>query len=431
MERMTEVLGGSEIHLGSWKNFSKVVSLVLGGAFLVSGTCIGAGMLGLPVSTSAAGFYATTSSFILTWILMTFTALAFLEVSLLVEGETNLITLAQLTLGKLGKKIAWVTYLLFLYSVMAAYTAGGTTILAQAFGVSISNFANLAFMSAVFILPFAFILYLGTKGVDYTNRLLMAGLVIAFTMMCFMVSIGKTDFLIEAQDNSKYILFSLPLLVTSFGYHLLIPTLKTYFNNDVKKLRLAIIIGGLIPFAIYTIWNYIILSLVPTWSNVGLVSMLHGEGNPADLLVNYLGQNHAKLATRVACFSFFALTSSFIGVALSIYDFFADGLKVKKNHSGKITLVCLTFIPPALYTLIYPKGFLLALNYAGVFASILLIIYPVIMAWNSRYNKNITNKYGYKVSGGRLALLFALLCGVAVILSEILAKLGFLAIPHL
>ncbi len=109
----------------------KATGSVVGGALLIAGTCVGAGMLGLPVMTAAAGFYPTMAAFLLVWLFMTCSALAYLEVSLRFPGEVNLISMAAKTLGRGGKIIAWITYVLFLYSLMAAYTAGGTTMLAN------------------------------------------------------------------------------------------------------------------------------------------------------------------------------------------------------------------------------------------------------------------------------------------------------------
>ncbi|MCA9749920.1 MAG: hypothetical protein KC414_12500, partial [Romboutsia sp.] len=114
-------------------------NLILGAVFLIAGTCIGAGMLGFPVATAAAGFYPTLMAFLLVWAIMTFTALAMLEVSLLLDGDTNLISMVEKVLGKRAKKIIWLIYLLFLYSILAAYTSGGVTIIAQMLNIKLNS----------------------------------------------------------------------------------------------------------------------------------------------------------------------------------------------------------------------------------------------------------------------------------------------------
>lgn len=404
---------------------------ITGGVLLISGTCIGAGMLGLPVTTAAAGFYPTLFCFIAIWLVMTFAALAFLEVSFFLPGETNFISLVQVTLGNKAKKIAWLAYLLFLYSIMAAYTSGGITALAQVLAIDIHVPIKLAGTIALFVLPFAVMIYCGTNVVDRINRWLVLALFVAFAAICWLVAGNQVLAISSVESQPKFLLFGLPLMVTSFGYHLLIPTLKSHMRENVNNLRLAIVIGGLLPFIIYLAWEYVVLSLVPTWGAGGLVDMLHGESNPADMLVSFLTQENCNLSWWVVGFSFLALISSFIGVGLSLYDFFADGLQIQKNSDGKLALLGLTFIPPIVYTVFFPNGFLLALGYAGVFASILLIIYPVLMAWSKRYWLNAKDGKVYAVAGGKLALVLAFLCGLAVIAAEILAQLKMLPIPML
>ena len=403
----------------------KTVSHLCGGALLVAGTCIGAGMLGLPVSTAASGFYPTVSLFVLCWSIMTLTAFLMLEVSLWFPNQSNLISMAKATLGKSGEVIAWIIYVLFLYSLMAAYTAGGGGIAAQhltQFGLS----EKLSLIS--YVLFFALIVYSGTRWVDFTNRIIMLGLLIAYFGLVYLV----TPHINSAQLHhraSQYLLFTLPLMVTSFGFHLLIPSLKYYFKGNVNQLRIALFIGSLIPLVVYLAWEWIILGAIPLRGDNGLLSMLY-HGNPAVELsegLKRLTQSQA-IPSLAKGFSFFAILSSFIGVALGLFDFFADGLKIKRHAFGKILLTLLTFIPPALFAYMYPTGFLYALNYAGIFAAILLIIYPALMVWWGRYHVKIA--HGYQVAGGRLTPIIAIAFGISVILMLVLSKMSLLPIPN-
>lgn len=397
-------------------------SSVFGGVLLVGGTCIGAGMLGLPIVTAAAGFFPTLGAFLLVWFFMTCSALAYLEVTLRFKGEINLISLAGNTLGKGAKAFAWVVYVLFLYSLMAAYTAGGTSIFAQSVDIVPTTRLEAGIISLVFAFPFALIVYYGPYWVDHLNRVLMYGLILTFAYICvvFFRIIPEHEF--HAVGSSKYLLFTLPLLVTSFGYHTLIPTLKTYMQENVKKLRIVIIVGSLLPFVVYALWELIILFLIPTWGDYGLVSMMHSNANPGDAMAAAISLHGKHLHICVVLFIFFALTSSFIGVGLGIFDFFSDGLRIHKTKYGRLILTLLTFGPPIIYTMLLPEGFLAALSYAGVFAAILLIIYPVLMAWHARYIKKLPGTY--RLWGGKTMLGLTLLFGIFVMFSDILERMG-------
>ncbi|HET58297.1 MAG TPA: hypothetical protein ENN35_07645 [Deltaproteobacteria bacterium] len=410
------------------KTSSARFSVMLGGTFMVAGTAIGAGMLGLPVRTAAGGFFPSVALLILVWAVMTFTALAMLEVALSCPGETNLITMATRYLGPWGGRIVWLCYLFFLYSVMAAYTAGGTTMVADLCAIPLHRHpVPLPAAMAAFALPFALLVYRGARWVDIANRCLVILFAAAFGMIIYFVSDGGTG-AIPADGNPKYLPAAFPLLVTSFGFHLLIPTLKTYMKENVARLRAAVIAGSLVPLLAYLVWQYIVMTSIPAGGPGGLVSMLLSDANPGELVMEAMGRGRG-MKFSVALFSIMALSSLFAGVSLGIFDFFADGLSIRKNSRGRITLCVFTFLPPLLYALIAPGGFMAALNYAGIFASVLLIVYPVLMAWRRRYVEQAAG--GYQVAGGRTGLAIAFLFGVGVILLDIACQVHLLPVPHL
>ncbi len=397
---------------------------VFGGVLLVGGTCIGAGMLGLPAVTAAAGFVPTMVMFLLVWFFMTCSALAYLEISLRFKGDVNMISMAGRTLGFWGKSAAWVIYILFLYSLMAAYTAGGTSMFLESLSLVPDTRFKQGLMSLLFTFPFALMVYYGAAWVDRLNRLLMAGLILSFIYMGIAFSNVSTSHSFNFMGEAKYLWFTLPILVTSFGYHLLIPTLKSYCHENPNLLRKIIIFGGLLPLVVYGLWETIVFYLLPADS---LINMLNGSVNPGEAMAQAISVYGKALHYCVVLFTFFALTSSFLGVGLGIFDFFSDGLHVKKNHFGKIILTILTFGPPVAYTVILPGGFIMALSYAGVFAAILLIVYPILMAWNGRYINKLPGDT--QLPGGRMLLIATLIFGVLVMCSDLLTKLQFLPLP--
>ncbi len=216
--------------------------------------------------------------------------------------------------------------------------------------------------------------------------------------------------------------------MTSFGFHLLIPSLKSYMHENVFRLRWAIGIGSLIPLLVYLLWQFVIMTTLPTWGKTGLVAILNGAGNPAELLINQLSRLDPSIARMVIFFSFFALVSSFVGVGLGLFDFFADGFGIKKNTVGKLKLVLLTFFPPAVFSWLVPDGFLLALGYASIFAAILLIVYPaaLTLAMRKKHPK-IPIKYRAKISTPIIVLI--MMAGLLIIGLEVSAQLGVLPLP--
>src|SRR6202034_2531754 len=97
---------------------------LLGGSLLVAGTSIGGGMLALPVLTSVGGFVPSLVIYFSCWLFMACTGLLFLEVSLWLHAEANIVSMADRTLGKIGKYAAWGLYLFLFYCLTLAYIVG-------------------------------------------------------------------------------------------------------------------------------------------------------------------------------------------------------------------------------------------------------------------------------------------------------------------
>ena len=90
---------------------------VFGSALLVGGTCIGAGMLGMPVVSAMAGFVPSVVMFICSWLFMLITGLLVLEVTLWFSKGVNIITMAGKTLGRAGQLLGWCLFL-FLFIII-------------------------------------------------------------------------------------------------------------------------------------------------------------------------------------------------------------------------------------------------------------------------------------------------------------------------
>lgn len=404
------------------------INRILGGVLLVTGTCIGAGMLALPVSSAAAGFYPSLGAFIFCWIMMMISAFFMLEVSLWYPQETNLITMARETLGKGGEIIAWGTYVLFLYALLTAYTAGATGIIAK-------FLAYLGYQEKasiwVLVSIFATIVFLGAKWVDWANRLLIIGLAGGYMMLVSNV-VPEVSHDLLTVNAPKFIWTTIPLLVTSFGFHLLIPSLRNYLKGDSRALRIAIFIGSTLPLIIYLLWEMLVLGVIPVEGEQGLVAMQYAERFEGKQAVIELTQllshilHNQKITFFARLFGLCAILTSFIGVALGLFDFFSDGFQIKKSIMGKLGLSLMTFLPPTLLVLYYPS-FMMALHYAGFFAVILLVIFPAMMVWSGRYR--LGQNSGYQVIGGKALVLFSLLFGLGVIGLEVMERMGKLPTP--
>jgi tyrosine-specific transport protein len=371
---------------------------LLGGTLLVAGCCIGAGMLGLPVLSAQAGFQPSLIMFFLCWLFMLCTGLLLLEVNLWFGGEISIITMAKKTLGRTGQIVSWVVFLFLFYSLMVAYVAASGSLITDFIGETTGHYWHHSVGSLLFCVLFGTLLYLGTGAVDWFNRLLMLGLILSYVCLVAVGASHVRQDLLQHRDWTA-VTTVIPAVIISFGFHNLIPSLTTYFDSDVKRLKWAVILGSLIPLIIYLLWQWIILGIVPLQEFK--VALDKGE-IATEALKSAVG---ASWVVDVAqAFAFFAIITSFLSVSLSFVDFLADGLGIKKTPKGKVVLALLVLGPPFLCALLYPDIFLKALNIAGGFGAVILFgILPALMVWKGRY----TQQLGFPqiVPGGKFLLL--------------------------
>jgi tyrosine-specific transport protein len=397
----------------------KSKSKLIGGILLVSGTTIGAGMLALPVITGLAGFFPSLILFVVYWLFMTYTAFLMLEVNFWMPQHTNLISMAKKTLGRPGEIISWVTYLFLLYSLTTAYIAGSGPIVIDVVR-SVTGVVLPGWLGSIpLLLIFGIFVYQGTKSVDYVNRILMMGLVLAYGALIIFIT-PHVQLPLLKEMRWEYLFLATSIVATSFGFHIIIPSLTTYFHRDLAKLRKALLIGSLIPLVVYILWEFLTLGIIPLNGPSGIVEGYETGANGAHLLANILGNSAIAMVARF--FSFFAIVTSFLGVSLSLFDFLADGLKMEKSPSGRSLLYLLTFLPPIIFTLLDPRAFLSALEYAGAFGVMILLgLMPALMVWSGRYRKHFDSLY--QAPGGKPGLILAILFSIVVIVIEIANKL--------
>ena len=385
---------------------------VIGGMLLVAGSCIGAGMLALPILIGFSGFYPSLTVMVFSWAFMTFTALLLLEINGWFKKQVNLVSMAYESLGQKGKIIAWLSYLFLFYSLLVAYTAASGKIFAAILEAILGISLPAPFASIFFTVLFGIIVYLGTRAVDQFNRALMVGLIATYLGM-IALGVSRIEPNLLANSAPKYMLISLPVLVVSFGFQNMIPSLTAYMKGDLKRVRKSIIGGSLITLAIYLVWSMLVLGVVP----FDLIQQSYEKGEEATLpLRHVLGTSGISHFSQG--FAFFAVVTSFLAQGLTLTHFLADGFKLQPKRSNLWWLSSLALFPPLALALYNPKIFFGALSFAGgICAMILFGILPIWMAWLGRYRRKHQSEY--HVSGGKLSLIVGLLFSFLVIGCEV------------
>jgi tyrosine-specific transport protein len=389
---------------------------VVGGTLLIAGTTIGVGMLALPVATGPAGFVPTLLIYLLCWLFMLCTGLLLVEVSLWMPKDTSFISMAEKMLGPWGRVIFWIVYLFLFLTVMIAHASGGGAVVNDITGWNLPNWAAVVLYSAIF----APVVYLGAHSVDRLNLVLISGVILCY-LIFVSVSYSHVDSHLLQYANWGKAWIAFPILFTAFTYQVIIPTLMTYMERNVKKLRTAIILGSSIPLIIYLIWEYLILGIVPVEGPGGLIEAGAQGQNAVVPLKQFI---QSPIIFQIGkYFAFFALTTSFIPLGLSFFDFLADGLKWHKKGLKKIILCLAVFGIPMLIALIYPNIFLVALGYAGgISCAFLFGLMPPVMAWIGRYSKHYSAETR-QLRGGKPLLIALMVFALLILAGEIIQQL--------
>ncbi|ELM3767721.1 amino acid permease [Vibrio cholerae] len=393
-------------------------SKLLGSTLIIAGTTIGAGMLALPLASAGIGFSTSLMIMLGLWMLMAFTALLMVEIHQYADKEATLHTLAKQILGHKGKWVATFAMLFLFYSLCAAYIAGGGAQFTQRItdftGVNVESSSG----TLLFTLIVALVVTVGTGTVDRVNRVLFAGKMIAMVAVLFFLAPNVSQsYLLSMPIQQGLIVAAIPVIFTSFGFHGSIPAIVNYLDGDTPALRKAILIGSAIPLVIYIFWQLVTLGVVSQ------SALLDNMGLTALIGVLSTTVHQSNLGNIIGVFADLALLTSFLGVSLGLFEFMGDSLRNQQGKMNRPLASVVTFLPPLIFALFYPQGFIMALGYAAIALAILAIFLPLVMVIKVR--QQATEQH-YQVTGGNGTLLVTGLVGLLIIGAQLLITLGIL-----
>ncbi|MDP8078891.1 aromatic amino acid transport family protein [Phocoenobacter skyensis] len=392
-----------------------------GSALIVAGTTIGAGMLAMPLTSAEMGFTYTLILLFLLWGLLSYSGLLFVEVyQKAPRTNAGIATLAEQYFGIGGRVVATIALVVFMYAIIAAYISGGGSLLSGLLpflGKTAFPVATIAFTIVL-----GLFVSIGTRSVDFLTRVLFIIKLVAFFFVLLVMLPKVTTSNLGAMPLKDFVIISAsPVFFTSFGFHVVIPSLNRYLEGNVKRLRASIIIGTGIPLIAYILWQ---MATHGTLSQTEFVQILT-SGPTLNGLVNATKHitGSGFIGEAVRLFSTLALVTSFLGVALSLLHCLEDLLKRVNITAGQTVLSLLTFVPPLVFALFYPEGFIMALGYAGQMFTFYGLILPIGMVWRMR------KRYPdlpYRVFGGNFSLAIALVSGLLIMSVPFLIQAGYL-----
>ena len=388
-------------------------SKTIGSTLLVAGTTIGAGMLALPLVSATTGFIPALGMMIIVWALAAWTGLLTAEVSKACPEDRTLHGMAGRIFGKPGQLINSAAMLMLFYSLCAAYISGGSgqlsAVIQQFTGIELSHVA--ACVSVAMLV--AIIVVVGAKGVDMVNRLLFIGMLVALSVVLSLLLPEVKQANLDTNHvvmGNGLLLATLPVLFTSFGYHVVVPSLVHYLDGSASHIRKTVLIGSTLPMVIYVLWKVSANGVLP---EAGFAA-LEASSDPVSAMTTSLGAatGSAGLAGLISVFAMLALATSFLGVTLGLFDYLAEATKRPNHMKGRLQTIVITLLPPLMAALYAPGIFIMALGFAAAALVIPAILLPAAMAWKIRQQRDDLE---YRVAGGKPALVLASAAGIIII----------------
>lgn len=328
---------------------------LLPSSFLVAGNVLGVGLLALPIKLGLSGYLPSVLDIIVICIAMVISALVIAERLPTDKPVFDLPSFFHQEMGITGRWIAIICNLIILYGIIIAYLSGISKIIYTLIPWHISQ-------SLIIVLYFTFatsLIVFGSNVLKRSSSVILPAIIICFVIL---VVIGGKHFnpKLLQYSNWKFIPLGLPVVISTFHFHNVIPTVSMCVNNDRKSLYKAIILGVIIGLIMNLAWTTIVLGSLPHTSIVQ--SFLYGipATVPMSLLLN------SKIFTTFGLiFAFLAITASYMANGSGLFGFIRDLLYTYTKSDNRILSGILAFIPTVLFALVSPNIFLQALDIVG------------------------------------------------------------------
>ena len=398
---------------------------LFGGAMIIAGTVIGAGMLANPTATSGVWFTGSLIVLLYTWFSMLSSGLMILEVNTHYPHGASFDTMVKDLLGPTWNAINGVAVAFVLYLLTYAYIFVGGDLTAKGLGSTFGVKIPLTVGQLAFFLIFATCVWASARLVDRFTSILIGGMVLTFIWATGgLIVEAKLPVLFDTQAPSGtpywiYISAALPVCLASFGFHGNVSSLLKYFKGDAPKVAKSLWAGTLIALVIYVLWQIAIQGNLPR-NEFAPVIATDGQ---VSVLIEVLSKfvQTGSMAAILSFFSYMAIATSFLGVTLGLFDYIADIFKWDDSVSGRTKTAALTFLPPLVSCLLFPTGFVTAIGYVGLVATVWTCFLPSLLLLRSR------QKFGkgknYTVYGGAWLIYWVNLFGFLNVLAWVFNKL--------
>ncbi|MFH0819569.1 MAG: aromatic amino acid transport family protein [bacterium] len=281
------------------KNFYFALSTLIG-------TIIGAGIFGLPYAIYQSGIFLGLVYLLVLGFIMIIIHLLYGEVVLRTEKTHRLVGYGEKYLGEPAKMVLTLSALFGLYGSSIVYIILGGEFLNNIFSGFLIN--NSFFYSLIFFAVVAILVYFGLKTIKKSEFYLTALLLVTIVIILFL---GLTKIHSVNYQAIKLKDVFLPYGVIFFALNgaIAIPELKSILKRKQKLFKKTIILGTLIPLAIYLLFTLVVIGIT-------------GGGTSPEALTGLKNKLGDGMVLIGSLFGFLAIATSFLVIALHLKETF-------------------------------------------------------------------------------------------------------------
>lgn len=351
----------------------------IGAIFLIAATCLGSGMVALPIVLSKIGLGASLIFMFAMWGLMYRAALVTVELNLQAKKSMPLGLLGARFSGPIAQHIGTLSLKILSYALLAAFLYGATSIVHECFPTLNKSAILLLLGGGAYL-----VLVCQTTKIDALNRflffILMGGLFFLVALLLFLVDWQMLPLTPPTRPTFSMWATLLPVVFTSFGFHGMIHTITDYCHNDKAMLKKAFFWGSLIPALIYILWTFGVLGAIHGADMAFYQKLATGTVEVGDL-VRELSELTQKPFLRTLIWSGLILKFilSIIGVGISLRDALSPLFSQENVLRHRSALALMVMVPPVLVAQFVPNAFITILGFAGMILAVIAIILPVYL----------------------------------------------------
>lgn len=364
-------------------NWCKQNSKTLKATATLTGTVIGAGVLGIPYVVSKTGFVYGSAIIILIGIVFLFLNLFLAEIVLRTKGKHQLSGYMEKYLGPWGKKAMTFSMMVGIYGALIAYLIGeGESIkalLLQIPGLSSvlpTIFFEPLILSLMFFVLCTFIILVGVNQIGRAELLVVCFMITILLLICCL-SLPKLQFNYLSYSNAKEILFPLGVIIFAMIGSAAIPEMAEIFGKEKKKFKSAVIFGTLTPMILYLFFCFTVIGTVG-FSN--FEALAANERIATIALSSFISPALGVFANILAILAMF---TSFITLGMALVEMYDYDYKFSRRIS-----IFLTLSLPVIALLFNLTTFIAALAITGIFAGGIDGILIVLAYWKAKTKGN-------------------------------------------